>query len=306
MPAKGQLSGYYIKCEYCGKEVYKTKTQYNKAKHHFCSTKCQKEFEHKEKYEDRKCEMCGNIFNVSKKSTKRFCSRECQGKWQSTQTGVVNPRYKKVEIKCENCGKKFHEKLYKTKNGQRNFCSNECRQEWYSKVFSQNDDWREKSRKRAVKILENRQLDTNTKPQQIINDLLTSMNISYVNEKGFTYYAVDNYLDEYNLIIEVMGDFWHCNPLKYSSMNSYDIHKKRIPRDKAKHSYFKNNYNIEILYLWEDDIYNNLDVCKAIIDKYINNKGTLEDYHSFNYHLDDENLILNDNIIVPYQDMVNA
>ena len=306
MPAKGQLSGYFINCEYCGKEIYQTKTQYNKAKHHFCSNQCQKAFQHSELFEDRKCEICGNIFHVSKKSSKRFCSIECQGKWQSTQIGILNPRYKKVEIECENCGKKFYGKLYKIKNGQHNFCSNKCRQTWYSKVFSQDDNWKEKSRKRAVKILESKQLDTNTRPQQIINDILKDNNISYINEKGFEYYAVDNYLNEYNLIIEVMGDFWHCNPLKYSSMNDYDIHKKRIPRDKAKHTYFKRYLNIEILYLWEYDIYNNLDVCKILIDKYINNNGMLDNYHSFNYHLENSNLVLNENIIIPYQDMVNA
>ena len=124
------------------------------------------------------------------------------------------------------------------------FCSNKCRQAWYSEVFSKDENWREKSKKRAVRILENRQLDTNTKPQQIINSVLNEMNISYVNEKGFKYYAVDNYLGDFNLIIEVMGDFWHCNPIKYSSSNKYDIHKKRISKDKAKHTYFKNNYNI--------------------------------------------------------------
>lgn len=306
MPAKGQLNGYFINCEYCGKEIYQTKTQYNRAKHHFCSIQCQKAFQHNELFEDRKCEICGSIFNVSKKSTQRFCSTKCQGEWQSTQIGVLNPRSKKVEIECEYCGEKFFGKLYKIKNGQHNFCSNKCRQSWYSEVFSQDENWKEKSKKRAVEILENRQLDTNTKPQQIINDALKNMRVSYINEKGFEYYAVDNYLNEYNLIIEVMGDFWHCNPLKYSSSNDYDIHKKRIPRDKAKHTYFKDNYNIEILYLWEDDIYNNLNICKALINKYINNNGILENYHSFNYHLENNNLILNDNIIIPYQDMVNA
>lgn len=306
MPARGQLSGYFIKCEYCGKEIYKTKTQYNKAKHHFCSIKCQKAFQHDDLFEDRKCEICGNVFHVSKKSTQRFCSIECQGKWQSSQVGILNPRNKKVEIECEYCGKKFYEKLYKTKNGQHNFCSNQCRKDWYSNVFSQDESWKEKSKKRAIKILENKQLDTNTKPQQIINGILDDMNIYYTNEKGFEYYAVDNYLNNYNLIIEVMGDFWHCNPTKYDSYNNYDIHKKRIPRDKAKHTYFKNNYNIEILYLWENDIYNNLDICKALIDKYINSNGILQNYHSFNYRLENGNLVLNDNIIIPYQDMVNA
>lgn len=306
LPVKGQLSGYFINCENCGKEIYQTKTQYNRAKHHFCSNECQKAFQHNELFEDRSCEICGKMFHVSKKSNQRFCSIECQGKWQSTQIGVLNPRSTRIEIECECCGKKFYEKLYKIKNKQRNFCSIECRRNWYSNVFSQDDNWKEESRKRAVKILENKEIDTNTKPQQIINNLLNDMSISYINEKSFKYYAVDNYLNKYNLIIEVMGDFWHCHPLQYSVENMKDIHKKRIPKDKAKHSYFKNNYNIEILYLWESDIYNNLDICKSLIIEYINNNGVLSNYHSFNYHLENNNLILNNNIIVPYQDMVNA
>lgn len=305
-PAKGQLSGHFIKCENCGKDIYQTKTQYNRAKHHFCSNKCQKEFQHKEKFEDRKCEICEQLFHVSKCSSQRFCSVQCQAKWQSAQTGVLNPKYKKIEIDCEYCGKKYYQKLYKTKNGQHNFCSNECRQKWYSEVFSQNEDWKEESKRRAVRILENRQIDTNTKPQTIINDLLDDMEIAYVNEMGFKYYAVDNYLNDYDLIIEVMGDFWHCHPLKYAKENMRDIQKKRIPKDKAKHTYLKNNHNIEILYLWENDVYNNLDVCKSLINEYINNNGILANYHSFNYRIKDENLILNENIVIPYQDMVNA
>lgn len=306
MPAKGQLSGYFVNCENCGKEVYQTKTQYNRAKHHFCSIKCQKEYEHKEKYEDKACEICGKLFHVSKKSTQRFCSIECQGKWQSTQTGVNNPRFKRQKVTCDYCGKEYYMKKYKLGAFEHQFCSNDCRQKWYSEVFSQDEKWKEISKQRAVNILENNQITTNTKPQQIINDVLKDMNISYVNELGFKYYAVDNYLNDYNLIIEVMGDFWHCHPLKYSMENIRDIQKKRIPKDKAKHTYFKNNYDIEILYLWEDDIYNNLDVCKSLINKYINNDGILENYHSFNYHIENDKLILNENTIIPYQDMVNA
>ena len=266
MPSKGQLTGYFVKCENCGEEVYKTKSQYNKAKHHFCSTKCQKEFEHKEKYEDRKCEICGSLFHVRKKYTQRFCSVECQNIWQTKQVGVLNPKFARKEIECEYCGEKYLVRNYKLESQEHKFCSNKCRQAWYSEVFSQDENWKEESKKRAVRILENKQIDTNTKPQQIINNTLEEMGISYVNEKGFKYYAVDNYLDEYNLIIEVMGDFWHCHPLKYNEDNMRDIHKKRIPRDKAKHTYFKNNHKIEILYLWENDIYNNLDICQKLIE----------------------------------------
>lgn len=307
IPAKGQLTGYFIKCENCGKEVYQTKTQYNRAKHHFCSNTCQKEFQHIKLFEDRKCEICGKLFHVSKKSTQRFCSPVCQREWQKTIVGELNPKYKRKRIICESCGKEFVDKNYKTQNGQHNFCSNQCRRKWYSTIFSQSDEWKEISQKRAISILANRQIDTNTKPQIMINNLLNEMKISYINEKGFKYYAVDNYLDKQHLIIEVMGDFWHCNPIKYNNPNAQEIHRKRIPKDKAKHTYFKNNYNIEILYLWENDIYNNIQLCKLLIENYIYHNGILNDYHSFNYHIENGELKLNDIIIAPFQrNVVNA
>lgn len=306
MPAKGQLSGYFINCDNCGKEIYQTKTQYNRAKHHFCGESCKYEFQHNEKYEDRKCEICGESFHAPIRSAQRFCSTKCQNKWQSTLIGILNPKSKRSRIVCEWCGKDFFEQEYKLKDGRHNFCSKECRRGLYSNVFSQSEEWKALSRKRAIKILESKQLDTNTKPQQIINSLLDDLRILYINEKGFQYYAVDNYLSEFNLVIEVMGDFWHCNPLKYSAPNNYEIHRKRIPKDRAKHTYFKKYYGIEILYLWENDIYNNLDVCKSLIIEYINNNGVLNNYHSFNYHMKGNNLTINKNIVVPYQDTVNA
>lgn len=306
MATNEQLSGYWVNCENCGKLIYKTKTNYNRHKHHYCSNKCQLEKQHELTYEDRECEICGGLFHVRKKSTQRFCSVECQRVWLTEQVGALNPKFARKEIECEYCGERYLVRNYKFKSSEHKFCSNKCRQSWYAEVFSQDENWKEESKKRAVRILENKQIDTNTKPQQIINDVLTKMGISYINEKGFKYYAVDNYLDDHNLIIEVMGDFWHCHPLKYNKDNMKDVHKKRIPRDKAKHTYFINNFGIEILYLWEDDIYNNLDVCERLIDKYVRNKGVLENYHSFNYIIKNNELILNDGIIIPYQDMVNA
>ena len=114
MPKKGQKSGYNIQCENCGKDIYQTKTQYNRAKHHFCSNKCQKEFQHKEVFESRECPICGNSFEVSKKSTQKFCSTKCQNEWQKLQIGEKNPRYTQIEIECECCGKPYSVKLYKT------------------------------------------------------------------------------------------------------------------------------------------------------------------------------------------------
>lgn len=302
IPTKGQRTGYYIKCENCGKEVYQTQTQYNKAKHHFCSNTCQKIYQHNQVYEDRECEICGKVFNVAKRSSQRFCSIVCQGRWQSTQTGVLNPRNTQVKRQCEYCGKEFYVKKYKTENGQHNLCSTECRKNWYANTWSQSEEWKEKSKLRAIEILEKNPIIKNTKPQMLVDTVLNKLNIVYQREYNCKYFAIDNYLAEHNLMIEVMGDFWHANPLKYNKENLRDIQKKRIPRDKAKHTYIRNKYNIEILYLWENDIYNNIELCELLIKEYIKSNGNLKNYHSFNYIINDGEIVLNDEIIIPFQD----
>ena len=279
------------------------KTQYKKSKHHFCSNKCHKEYEHNIKYEDRKCEICGGTFNVSKKSTQKFCSIQCQSKWQSLQVGDMNPRYNRIYCKCDSCGKDLEIIESNYLRFKNHFCNDSCRQTWYTNVYSQTKEWKETSRKRAVVLLKNGNPTTNTKPQRIINELLDNLNIKYENEKGYTYYSVDNYLQEYNLIIEVMGDYWHGNPMKYNNEKLNNTQKKCISRDKAKHTYIKNKYDIEILYIWETDIYNNIELCKHLILQYIRNEGILDNYNSFNYYNNNGEIYMNKDIIHPYQEL---
>lgn len=288
-----------VKCDNCGKIVVQKQSQFNRAKHHYCCNKCQKEYEHKEKYEQRICLICNKLFEVSKLSSQNLCSVECQHQWQKTQIGSLNSHYNRKQVKCEYCHKIYEARNYKLTNGQHLFCSVKCRQNWYSNIWSQEEKWKEESRIRAAKLLQNRVVDTNTKPQQIINNILEEMKIEYVNEENFKYYSVDNYLPQYNLIIEVMGDFWHCNPLKYKNA-CHTIQSNRIVKDKAKRTYIKNIYGIEVLYLWEDDIYNKTYLCKKLIREYIKNQGNLENYHSFNYHIIHNKLKLNSDLIYSY------
>lgn len=285
------------KCENCGKQIFQTITQYKKGKHHYCSQKCQKEFQHKMAYEQRICLVCNLPFEVSKKSKQRLCSIQCQHEWQKTNIGKNNPKYTRVKHKCDYCNKEYYMKQYKL-NQKNNFCSNQCRQRWYGEVWAQSDAWKEKSRIRAANILKNNP-STQTKPQVIINQILKDNSIIYENEKAFQYYSVDNYLSEYNLIIEVMGDYWHSNPFKYQD-NLNTTQKKIIAKDRRKHSYFINNHQIEILYLWEFDIYNRVDLCKKLIEKYIENKGLLKNYNSFNYDFQNDELVLHKTITQPY------
>ena len=108
-----------------------------------------------------------------------------------------------------------------------------------------------------------------------------------------------------NGIIEVMGDYWHTSPLKYNK-DKYlinEMQQKQLHRDKIKYSYIMNHYKIPILYLWETDINNNPNLCTKLIDKYIQNGKILENYHSFNWQLENDNLSIKEDIITPYQNM---
>ena len=289
-------TGKYIECEYCGKVIYKTPYQYAKHKHHFCSNKCQAQFKRELTYIHRPCEICGKDMYIQQSSKQRFCSTECQSEWQKSNTGVRNPKFRGQIITCENCGNEFPIGKYKLEHSRHHFCSAHCRQVWFANVWSKAPEWIEISRKRAVSILSTRMPTTMTKPQETVNAILDSLNIKYINEMPFVYYSVDNYLTENNLIIEVMGDYWHSSPLKYSNKTN-DKQKHIISRDRAKHTYIKNEYGIEILYLWEDDIVNNPDLCRHLIIEYCDNKGAMGNYNSFNYSLDCGVIKLNDKII---------
>lgn len=303
-----------VKCDNCECETKKTQSVIKKNKNLFCSPTCASEFKSKEGNEYRNCESCDNPFYITKASKQRFCSMGCQSVWQSEfLIGENANNFNKDlplldrSLNCQWCGKEHAVKSpYKFKLIEqeeiKNFCSKECYREWYAKDFSQSDEWREKSKIRAVKMLEDGLFNhTDTECQINLNNFLDSLNVEYINEYNCKYFSIDNYLPSQNLMIEVMGAYWHTDPRIYNKLE-YKRQLDRIVADKRKHSYIKNQYGIEILYLWEDDINNSPDICLELIKNYINNNGSLENYHSFNYKIEQDILKLNNVIITPYSE----
>ena len=60
---------------------------------------------------------------------------------------------------------------------------------------------------------------------------------------------------------------------------------------------------LAILNLWETDIQKEQDKCIALISMFVSNNGRLDNYHSFNYSYENYTLQLNENLIIPYQEM---
>ncbi len=250
-----------------------------------------------------------------------FCDNEHYWKYKKKHalTGELSPFYRRVKTFCTNCKKEISviPANYKHLNSfgdNHNFCSKECYWNYRSKYYigeksisSQREYTEEQREKARIISLENSRKSSrlNSKIQLKIDELLNKLEIRYKREHVMGYYAVDNYLSDYDLVIEVMGDYWHGNPILFNK-NKYLLNKiqdRGIHIDKIKSSYIKNHYNINILYLWETDIDNDIYKCEQLILSYINNIGKLKNYHSFNYTYHQNNLILNNELIIPYQDM---
>ena len=86
--------------------------------------------------------------------------------------------------------------------------------------------------------------------------------------------------------------------LGINSLN--EMQKKDIARDKRKHTYILKYYDLQLLYLWESDILNEPEKCEQLIKLYIFKNGLLDDYQSYNYLFENEQLKLKHQTINPY------
>lgn len=271
------------------------------------------------------CVYCKKIIekplNVYEKNKDLYCSLDCYWNDKHNKVGIGedNPSYSRIKTTCTNCGKNISVINYdynKTNKfgDNHNFCSQQCywnyRTKYYVKEkaalynYIYTDEQKQLSRERYLKQIKSSNR-LNTKIQLKINNILDKLHVDFEREKTFDYYSVDNYLPSVNGIIEVMGDYWHGSPVKYNE-NKYllsELQQKQIHRDKLKYSYIKNHYNINILYLWEYNIDNNIDLCEKLIQLYIINNTELKNYHSFNWSLINNSICLNKKLIIPYQNM---
>jgi endogenous inhibitor of DNA gyrase (YacG/DUF329 family) len=97
----GKMNGEKVKCSMCGKEYYLNPTLINNGINHFCSNDCQGKYQTLQSQETKICEMCGNEYISKKISGQRFCSVECQIKWQSdifSQTLDFKEKHRKIAL----------------------------------------------------------------------------------------------------------------------------------------------------------------------------------------------------------------
>lgn len=109
------------------------------------------------------------------------------------------------------------------------------------------------------------------KIEQTIFDILKKLKLKTVPQVKIDKYMVD-FLVEGKYIIECYGDFWHCNPQKYSP-GYFNKGKKKTAkeiweRDLQRKNTFQ-DMGYKFISLWESEIRNNPKKVKIKIKKLI-------------------------------------
>jgi very-short-patch-repair endonuclease len=100
-----------------------------------------------------------------------------------------------------------------------------------------------------------------TKPERIMAEILKELKVFFTREVGIGRYFCD-FVIAPSTVIEVHGDYWHCNP-KFYTKPKYKVQKRNIINDAFKRNFLEQQgYNVIIV--WEDDLKNNREetLCK--------------------------------------------
>jgi very-short-patch-repair endonuclease len=134
---------------------------------------------------------------------------------------------------------------------------------------------REKQSHRRMEYIIKNGFQIKSKLEETFKNILIN-NFSMVEETDFypQYYVreikslYDFKISGKNILIEVDGDFWHCNPNSDFSEPKYAAQINNLKQDKIKNEWCLNN-NYKILRFWESDINNNPEGIIEILRKEI-------------------------------------
>lgn len=227
-----------------------------------------------------KCKMCNEDikFSVNKKcllhrnlKRKNIC-KECSSK---KQIGNGNPFYNKKHTKLT------IDKISKTKTGVST--SNHMSRPEYRKMFSvkAKERWAngsmEKVRVKMSELMKQRIANgelssyNRSKAEDEIIKILTNNGINVIPNFKIGSKIFDIFIPKYNLLIEYNGDYWHCNPKKYSP-DYFNKKKSMLAKEIWKYDnnklYLAKNSNYHCEVIWEMDYKKDNNTILNLIEKY--------------------------------------
>lgn len=104
-----------------------------------------------------------------------------------------------------------------------------------------------------------------SEPERTVGALLLDANKICVPQYKVGPYAFDYYVG-LNRVIEVQGDYWHCNPSLYVDGIISDVQIVHMAHDKKKKA-LAEELGYEVIYIWELDINENLSKVKELVSR---------------------------------------
>jgi very-short-patch-repair endonuclease len=186
----------------------------------------------------------------------------------STQTGKDNPRYKHIEVSCRTCGKAFLKKPSHVSYCKNQFCSRECLD-----AYLKTDEAKDFNRKKMLETLS--VYPRKTKPEKLVAKCLRKLKIEFEEQKIINNkFCVDFLIEDKKskgIVIEVLGDYFHCNPEKYDEPIN-KMQKQNRANDKRRYNYLtKCGYTV--FGIWENYIIENP---KAALSPVLEYMGTFQ------------------------------
>jgi very-short-patch-repair endonuclease len=106
---------------------------------------------------------------------------------------------------------------------------------------------------------------TKTKPHlEMLKILTQNMGLKVEEEKKVEIWSFDFFLPDYNVYIEVDGDYFHSNPKMYPYGPKTKTQKINFYRDNVKNKYCEQT-GIELIRFWESDILNDQELIEERI-----------------------------------------
>jgi G:T-mismatch repair DNA endonuclease (very short patch repair protein) len=219
-------------CERCGKSF----TTRN-ATARFCSNTCKRTGWNA----PRACAQCGETFTPTRKN-QHCCSMSCGTTLRHAKDLVEGKRPEHTELTCQHCGKLF--RVFPSAASRRAappmFCSKACH---YASRKGQYPD-------QLIFDLTHRRL---TRIEIATYEALEAMGIDFEQQRFIGNALVDAYIPETRTVIEVQGDYWHCNPSVYPDGPKTDVQRARVESDRARFALLRGR-GFRVIELWERDI----------------------------------------------------
>lgn len=121
------------------------------------------------------------------------------------------------------------------------------------KRYKDNPKLKEDLSKRRIKWLKSKLSNKKTKIESKFELILNLLNVEYQYQYEFKNRIFDFKINNKNILIEVDGDFYHCNPNTQHSEPLYETQKLTKKNDDFKNILCQ-NHGMKLLRFWEKDI----------------------------------------------------